>query len=551
MITMKNDYLNKIIETPLWLIISALVIVYSINIYYGSIYLNSTDEGDIGRDLYNFYLVSKGSMPYIDFNYIYGPLSPIIYGINFNITGTSILSALNLWFIIYFIICILMYFTVKSFSNHFTGFLSTIFFIGYHGFKFNSFNHSIGIVFILLTILFLFKYLSSSKIKYLYIIGISCFLLSSIKLNIGIAFSTGIFGTLFIISLLNKKHIKHIFFAGLSSLLLTIFIYGGLWLFSPLDQLPKNFPFFGSYHQYYHLSLIKKYIDCEITIVSPVIFFNALTNPIYFFVSLNVWLFLIILTGFILCFFIYKKEKLSLNFTFILALSICALTTTHEFHIATSFYSLRYWTLPIIIVLFLYIAIYLINYNGTKKYFKPVFTILLLLFISILSFKYYNIISYKAIKMYYYPHERSLTRIVNIHWLLLTVEAVNYIEKNSKPGEKMLTLPYNSLYNFLTNREQPSRITEFTYISNLNLNDEKTIISDMEKNKVNLILYSIRESDLDSGLGKFGTTHCKELGNYIKDNYYLDQIFDSKKNKEGFLAPITFYKRKTPFKKND
>lgn len=551
MIRMKNNYTKKFLETPIWLIISALVIVYSINIYYGNIYLNSADEGDFGRDLYNFYLVSKGNLPYVDFNWIYGPLAPIIYGLNFNIIGKSILSALNLWYIIYFIICITIYITVKFFSNHFTGFLSVIFFIGYHGFKFNSFNHSIGIIFILLSLLLLYKYLDSNNLKYLYCTSISCFLLTLTKLNMGIAFFTGFFGTLLIISLINKKHIKHICYAGVLSLLLTIVFYGGLLLYTPVDQLTKNFPFFGSDHQYYHLPLIEKFINCENTIISPVVFFNKFASSIYFSISLNIWVFIIILIGITLCFFIYKKEKASKNFTFILTLSLCALFTTHEFIIATSFYSLRYWTLAIIIILFLFIATYLINTYKEKKIFKPIFTILSILFITILSFKYYNIISFNTIKGHYYPHQRAMVKISNIHWLLLTVEAVNYIEKNSKKGEKILTLPYNALYNFITDRDQPSKITEFSYISNITNKDEKNIIANMENNKVNLIMYAIKESDLDSGSGKFGKTHCQKLDKYIKDNYYIDQIYDSKVKDRNLLAPIAFYKRKTPFNNND
>lgn len=547
---MKNDNITRFFTSPIWIILSITATIYSMNIYYGSIYLNSITEGDFGRDLYNFYLVSKGSIPYIDFNWIYGPLSPIIYGINFNLTGTSILSALNLWYIIYFIICILIYITVKSFSNHFTAFTSVIFFISYHGFQFITFNHSIGIVFILLSIHFLYKYLNSSNIKYLYTIGICCFLLNLVKLNMGIAFSIGLFGTIFIISVFNKKDTKQIFLAGILSLLLTMFVYGGLWYFSPLDQLAKSFPYFGSLHQYNEMALINKIINYEISIVSPVIFFNHITACIYAIVSLIIWLFLIIFTGFILCYFIYRKDKLSTDFSFILALSSCALLTTHEFLIATTFYSLRYWTLSIIIVLILYMATYLINQYNKKKYFKPVFTILLVLLISILSFKYYNIISYQAVKTYYYPHKRAQVNMVHSLWLLLTYKAVNYIETNSKPGEKILTLPYNTLYNFLSDREQPSRINEFIYISNINEAEENTIIADIEQNKVKLIMYVLKQGKKIRGVGIFGTTHCKKLDKYIKDNYYFDQIFNAQNNKDNFLAPIIFYKRKTPFKQD-
>ena len=47
---MKNNYLKKTIETPIWLLISTIAIIYSINIYYGNIYLNSTYEGDTWID---------------------------------------------------------------------------------------------------------------------------------------------------------------------------------------------------------------------------------------------------------------------------------------------------------------------------------------------------------------------------------------------------------------------------------------------------------------------------------------------------------------------
>lgn len=102
------------------------------------------------------------------------------------------------------------------------------------------------------------------------------------------------------------------------------------------------------------------------------------------------------------------------------------------------------------------------------------------------------------------------------------------------------------MYNFLSNRLAPSRLTEFLFISNVTEKDQKQVIQDIEKQHVKLILNVRIGSPTSCGYGRFGETHSLLLYNYIHANYKLDTSFyDDYLN--GMNIPIYFYKRKTPF----
>src|ERR1700733_7106226 len=58
-------------------------------------YVNYQDylsQGDHGRDLYAAQAVYRGELPYKDFWWVYGPLTPYYYGLFFKIFGTKISS---------------------------------------------------------------------------------------------------------------------------------------------------------------------------------------------------------------------------------------------------------------------------------------------------------------------------------------------------------------------------------------------------------------------------------------------------------------------------
>ena len=127
-------------------------------------------------------------------------------------------------------------------------------------------------------------------------------------------------------------------------------------------------------------------------------------------------------------------------------------------------------------------------------------------------------------------------------------QGIEYLQNNTSPEEKVFSLPYNMLYNFLSERDNPSRYSEYMYLSGITDKDEYKIINDLEKNKVRIILVSQKAGPILLGVGFFGKTHCKILDKYIKDNYSTDICYSFNDKNIKRVAPICFYKRKTQFK---
>lgn len=549
---MKTNLKCKFLDNFFWLFAFTLILAYVCSIYYDRISLDYIAEGDIGRDLYNFYLVSKGYLPYIDFNWIYGPLAPLIYGLIFKLFGVSFLNAMSLWYIFFIIVAYLQYFVVKSFSNHFFGFLAGTLFISYHGINFLTFNHILGLTVILLCI-YLFKcLLESDKKIFLCLLSLSCFFLTITKLNMGLALSGPIFFFLLLYKYINKKPIKPVIYSILMFFILTATVYIGFWSLAPLDQLSKSFPYSSNYLQGPIADPLNSILGADNSTVTFDCYKQMHFTIIFFILSMNFWFFLIILAAMIFSFFIYKHEKFSANFIFLITLAFMGLASTHEFMKIGTFYSLRFWTIPILVPLLFFMVCILIEKYSAKKYFKPIFISFCLIFFFVFSFKLYFTLLFSNIKSVYCPYERVKVNFTNIPWYLTMFKVVEYIEKNTQPDEKILSLPYNMLPVFITKRETATtRYNEFLYLSQLTEKDERNVIESIEKEKVKIILYAQSEAKIYGGRGTFGKTHCKILDKYIKDNYFLDRQYHFKGNSTYYLVPIAFYKRKNPFKHNN
>lgn len=535
-----------------YLILLTLIIAFYADIYFDKLPIDVLNEGDFGRDLYSFYLVSKGQLPYIDFNWVYGPLIPLLYGTFFKVFGVSILNAVNLWYVI-FITCIyLIFFIVKELTNSFLAFIAAIALLLYHSLVFMTFNHVIGIAFVILAVLFLYKYIRSSLAKYLYYLSVVCILLAMTKLNIAFAFVFPLWIGLLFFNIINKKDIKPVIYSFLLFIFLTALLYSLLIFNSPLDQIPKSFPFTSKsiMHSQYGVLYDLFYTDTSLTLFDKKNF--GLLFLIYRVVNLNLWYIILPLFGLFFSYIIFKREKdFSAESVFVCILSILALTTCHEFILAGTAYSLRFWPLPIIIILVCYIVYYLINNDFlSKKVPLYAFIFFASVFLLFTGFQAYNNYAFKNHNAFPYLRERAKAGFIYYDWLLTFNTTINYINQNVKPDEKLFSLPYNMLYNFISERDQPSRYLEMYYYSNVNNKDQDIIINNLEKNKVKVILYSYKNGPTWGGKGYFGVTHCQKLDRYIKKNYYVDVTY-AYKAKDTMNSPISFYKRKTPFKNVD
>jgi hypothetical protein len=508
----------------------------------------SCDEGDIGRDLYYFYLVSKGQLPYIDFNWIYGPLSTVLNGITFKIFGVSAFNALTLWYITYVIAIFLVYYLVKSFYSPSAGCLAGVLFIVYYeSLLIPVFNHVTGLPFVILSLLFIKRYLENQTIKYLYIIAILCFLLCITKLNIGIAFTVTLFFCLILFDFINKRDLKVYTGPLLTVTGLTTLVYGFLIFNSPLDQLAKSFPYGSDTHMVSSKSLLESLFEVHKSFIygyDSYILTNPILEKLFYLFTFNIWYFVVILIGFIVSFKIFKNEgKQSISMAYIMTLSILALSLTHEFILTGKTNSLKAWSLSVIIPLSFYIFKYARDKWHDHHDYKqtiPVLRIILILCVAVKSIVFLMPAGHTSS---YCKNDRLKISVLHEYWYETMNNCVEYIQSHTNENEKVLTLPYNSLYNFISRRDHPSRYNEFLWITGITEQDQHRVIDDLEKNKVRLIMYTIKRSIPEAGgFGTFGVTHCEILDKYIKDNYHIDESF-----KSSYFG-IHFYHRNTDFK---
>ena len=555
---MKIEFQKKeLLDSKLWFFALILFLGYFLASYAYVLpvdFIVSTDEGDFGRDLYYFYLTSIGQLPYTDYNWIYGPLSPLLYGSVFKVFGVSVFNALSLWYMCFIISVFLMFYAVKQFLNNACAFLAGVIFIVYYeGLMIQVFNHIFGAVFILITIILLKHYLDNSNKKMLYFMGFTCFLLMICKLNIGVAFFFSIFFALAVLAYINKDSVKDIISPVLISIILTAGFYALFMFRMPFKDLSKSFPYSSNNLAKYSSSLLESLISSDYSFMSSywnVTIPDNLTLYLYHWANINIWYFVIILIAIILSVFIYKKEKsVNADLKYLSILSLSAMALSHEYICIYSMYSLKFWGLPVLTVLFFYINYCILKYFKLNKVLKTAYLLILLVAFAGLSVNTYIMFLVKPSPQtsLFVKLDRMKISVNHYCWYVVMNEAVEYIIKSTTLDEKIFILPNNMYYHFVTGRQAPSRYKEFLPISGITPQDEQIVISDIEKNRVNLILYAYKMEPDKYGFGGIGKVYLKTLDKYIIDNYEFNRAFCCEL-KTGITCPLAFYKRKTPFK---
>jgi hypothetical protein len=544
-VCIENHKTLKILKEHFWLLALIAVYLYLFSIYGFKLYFDLTFEGDFGRDFYYYYLVSKGQLPYIHFNWIYGPLAPLMYGLTYKLFGVNIFNAALIWYILFTIIVFGQYFLVSRFSNNFCGFLAGLIFILYYTMIIKSTNHIFGSMILTAITILMYYYFIKTKPWLIYTIAGFCFLLIMVKINMGIIILVAVFAGITVYNYFNKLDMKKSCLLTIVVVVLSAIIYGLFIYFIPEEQVNKSFPFSSSLLMGPTESLFNRLFLFD----SVIPYFEDIENLdllrfLHFF-SAAVWYFVFLFLSLLAGLLIYKKEGInSYKLFFVLILFIAGLLSTHEFILVGTIYTLRYWTLPVVIPLVFFAASYFIDTYKETRWLGPVLTAFCTFLFAGLLVKIHVATLYASYPASYAPCKRAKISFVNDQWYQIFTKGINYIEQNTLKDENVLTLPYNTIYNFISQRDQPSRYTEFMYISGLSDDDQNKIIEDIENKKVNIILKSLKVSIPEKGIGEFGKTHCNILNRYINDHYLPAHEVTWYGGK-----PITIiYRRETPFR---
>jgi len=91
--------------------------------------------------------------------------------------------------------------------------------------------------------------------------------------------------------------------------------------------------------------------------------------------------------------------------------------------------------------------------------------------------------------------------------------------------EKILAVPYDPLYYFLTGRDSASYYLAFFDFIHITREEEFDLILGLEREKIQYVIMSNRAFSLEPHLGFLGRKYCPMLAQYIFQNFYIVKEF--------------------------
>ena len=157
--------------------------------------------------------------------------------------------------------------------------------------------------------------------------------------------------------------------------------------------------------------------------------------------------------------------------------------------------------------------------------FLLLFTLALIVFLE-------SAVKYQAIRSYENPsHYLSLKRadvfVANPpQWVDTVKQTTLFLKKVLTQDETFFALPYDPIYYFLAGKDSPTRQLIFFDHINIRPEQEKEIIGELEKKKVNFIVLSSRcRNTHEEGLGTFGKTYGLLLSRYLDEKFKAVAVF--------------------------
>ena len=504
---MKDDLLSQRIYLLLTFVSGLILLLPCL------IYQDMFAQGDHGRDLYAYAMTLKGALPYRDYFWQYGPLMPYYYAFFLKWLGPSISSILFAETLLKLAGGVTFFAIMRQSATAAWSFLSTLFFWSFFPYFFHTYSHTGGILFVLLIILTLVKYINRPNPSVLYWGSFFLFIFSLIKINFGVCLWGGYLICIFIIDrnrgiTLEKRKLYYALSLGILPLL-TILIYYFLIRGVPAYIINQCFPFSKTGGVYS---------------IDP----RELPNRIYTLLSLfakSSWqnaVFLVLSTSSIIGFlFQYKKidpsHRKQIGFTLI-SLSFFSILFLHEFYFSGLHYR-ALWAIPMLLLIVFITAHYILK--NRPRIFKVLFMALLAgMILSKTDDRFKNLEAH-AHGSYFFSPERAGVLLGNDKaWFDTVSQTVNFLKRNLTQDEYFFALPYDPLFYYLFNQESPTYQIDFYDYMSIPEEQDRQSVKDLEQKHVNWIVMSNSVKFVESSMGEFGVTNSPLLAKYIRDNFY-------------------------------
>jgi len=499
---------SKTIFLFLTILVSALFVWPELN------FQDHLAQGDHGRDLYAFDAVTHGKLPYKDFWWVYGPLMPYYYGLFFKVFGVHITSVLLARALLVVACSVLLYLSAACLMSPGLSFLAASWFTQSRLEFFFTYNHIGGIVAELVICWCLLSYIRNESMRKLWIALAAAFVLGMIKINFGLVGLAGIALSVLWIDL-SKKYAfsaqkKKFYLIIIALVPLILIIY---WLFLkdlPLYAIRQCQPYFGDdqpYHAppwlvipYYLTQHWLTFIHDPLDVVIGIVLHGCTLIGGYLLIS--------------------KKVEKTYRQDVLLALAVIGIFFTvyfNEFLVSAVWYR-SYWSMPFL-CLFHFVMI-AVAFTVIPKWLR----IMVIIFLGGLALfgivvHIGSIQSQKTPDRYLSMDRGRIYTGNEPQWTETVNTVTSYLNTTLKKDDLFFALPYDCLYYYLTAKESPTRQLIFFDHIKIPPQQEISVIRELERNKVSVVLMSNRFMSPETGLGIFGKTNCILLGRYIHDNF--------------------------------
>jgi len=488
-------------------------------------------QGDHGRDLYAAQAVYRGELPYRDFWWVYGPLMPYYYGLFFKIFGTQISSMILGKLILKILGGILICLGLMEVSSEIAAFLCACWFMVFQQDFFFTYNHLGGIVMILGVAYCLLSYTQKNSSRAAWGALGFIFTLCLIKINFGLAalavcvITVGVCDYVHRIPLnTTKKTFYTVAFIGIPILLFIIYwsLLKGLSIMEIRQCLP-----YKEGDQPYAMNpwlAIKNF--AQIT-------FHTITSN-----WTNLAFAVIINASALRCIYLFNQNKLpsQRKTNLILSLSMLGLfyvANSHEYLKSGVWYRL-FWAQPLSMMI-TFLLVDTATQSIPKVARKIILTFLAGLAIYCSLLIGHQVIASKTENQFFSLPRGGIYLTNSPSWITTVEQTTEFLNKTLKPDELFFALPYDCLYYYLTAKKTPTRQLIFFEHIKIPMEQEKSVIADLEKNHVNYVLLSSRAfARQELGLGFLGTSYCPLIGKYIQDNFVPIARFGDWKNEPGW-----------------
>jgi hypothetical protein len=507
-------------------------------------------QGDHGRDLYAFKrVVEAGAVPYRDFSWLFGPLMLYYYAAFFKLLGVTIQSAIIAQNILVVLTGVFLYLTASRFMPAALSFCCALWYWAFRGREFfYTYNHSGGLLCLVILAFALFRYLEDSRIRHVIAGFVAAFLFLLIRPNMAVAVLAGWVVSLALADLVNKspllrRNFRIYLYGSFLCVLLAGFIY---WLYFrglPDFVLWESFPITP-----------QQRTDVSLTLVDTLKFLGDILSMI--FSSSKKWPIVTVLSGIAALVTIVRlalkgagarQERVNPRLVLV-SLLILVGVTFHEYMLSGIYYRL-YWELPLVLLVMFFLFGFATAGPRLKIIRWMLYAGLFWMAFSAINAESRQITSLRTpAHMLQWGKNRVYT-LQPAQWFDAVHKTCAYIDQNVPAGEKMFSVPFDTLYNFLTGHDQPTR--QWTFFKHFIIPPEQDLdtIRDLEREKVNWVLLSNRAISLEAGLGIFGRDYCHILGKYILTEYEpVAQIgWWTRQASWAWDHGVVMLKRKTPF----